>query len=295
VHALQNHDELTYELVHWATGHQDDLYTYKGEEITGSVLAETIRGDLVERLTGPAHPYNLIFTTNGIACTTATVIAAVLGFADLEDIDDRVDRHRIRRAHLLLAMFNALQPGVFALSGWDLCGMLTLPKLDVAELVEGGDTRWIHRAAHDLMGVAPQAKRSDSGMRRGRSLYGSLPEQLEDETSFARQLQAILAVRRHYGIATSRQVDIPDVSNKGMLVLVHELDDGDLQLTVLNFANEPTSGTVRSERLPPGAGVCNMFTNDPVATVDDLYGFAVELDAHQGMSLLVHRPAAEEA
>ena len=34
VHALQNHDELTYELVHWSTGHRDDIYTYKGEEIT---------------------------------------------------------------------------------------------------------------------------------------------------------------------------------------------------------------------------------------------------------------------
>ena len=44
-------------------------------------------------------------------------------------------------------MFNALQPGVFALSGWDLCGMLTLPADEVAELLESGDTRWIHRAA----------------------------------------------------------------------------------------------------------------------------------------------------
>lgn len=147
VHALQNHDELTYELVHWAAGHQDDLYSYKGEEITGAALAESVRADLVEHLTGPGHPYNLIFTTNGIACTTATVIAAVLGFPSLDDIDDGADRDRIRRAHLLLALFNAMQPGVFALSGWDLCGMLTLPQDEVAELLEGGDTRWIHRAA----------------------------------------------------------------------------------------------------------------------------------------------------
>ena len=82
-------------------------------------------------------------------------------------------------------MFNALQPGVFALSGWDLCGMLTLPPDEVAELLAGGDTRWIHRAAHDLMGVNPTATQSLAGMPRGRSLYGSLPEQLADETSFA--------------------------------------------------------------------------------------------------------------
>ena len=188
-------------------------------------------------------------------------------------------------------MFNALQPGVFALSGWDLCGMLTLPADEVAELLEGGDTRWIHRAAHDLMGVAPRARKSDSGMPRGRSLYGSVPEQLEDETSFVRQLQAILAVRRHYGIATSTQVDIPDVSHKAMLVLVHQLaEPGQLQLTVLNFADEPIAGTVRSQALPPGGSVCDMFTNEPLGTVDDLQSFPVELTAHHGMSLLVRVP-----
>ena len=30
VHALQNHDELTYELVHWSTGHRDDVYHLQG-------------------------------------------------------------------------------------------------------------------------------------------------------------------------------------------------------------------------------------------------------------------------
>ena len=75
------------------------------------------------------------------------------------------------------------------------------------------------------MGVNPPATQSMAGMPRGRSLYGPIPEQLADDTSFLRQLQAILRVRSHYGIATSRQVDIPEVSHRGMLVLVHELED----------------------------------------------------------------------
>lgn len=291
VHALQNHDELTYELVHWSTGHRDDVYTYKGEEITGEVLGETVRRDLSDRLTGENAPYNLVFTTNGIACTTATVIAATLGVTDLDQIQD-VDR--IRRAHLLLAMFNALQPGVFALSGWDLCGMLTLPAAEVAELLRGGDTRWIHRAAHDLMGVNPTATQSQAGMPRGRSLYGPIPEQMGDETSFLRQLQAILRVRSHYGIATSRQIDIPEVSHRGMLVLVHQLaDENRYQLTVLNFANEDIAGSVRSKKLPPGSSVSDMFTGKAFATVDDLHSFAVEMPAHHGMSLLVEAPVEE--
>jgi len=289
IHALQNHDELTYELVHWSTGHRDHIYRYKGEDVSGEQLGDTIRRELTERLTGAKAPYNSVFTTNGIACTTATVITATLGITDLDAIDN-IDQ--IRHAHLLLAMFNALQPGVFALSGWDICGMLTLPPADVADLLRGGDTRWIHRAAHDLMGVNPRATKSTAGMPRGRSLYGSIPDQLADETSFLRQLRAILRVRAHYGIATSRQIDIPEVSHRGMLVMVHELaEPGQYQLTVLNFANEHIAGTVRSERLPPGARVSDMFSGKHVAAVDDLSSFAVDMPAHHGMSLLVEAPS----
>jgi trehalose synthase len=284
---------LTYELVHWSTGHRDDIYHYQGQDITGEQLGDTIRRDLTDALTGERAPYNLVFTTNGIACTTATVITAALGITDLDPVED-VDP--IRRAHLLVAMFNALQPGVFALSGWDLCGMLTLPPDDVTDLLRGGDTRWIHRAAHDLMGVNPRATKSTAGMPRGRSLYGSIPDQLADETSFLRQLQAILRVRAHYGIATSRLIDIPDVPHRAMLVLVHQLDGtGRYQLTVLNFANQDIAGTIRSEHLPRGGHVSDMFSGKPVAIIDDLFSFAVHLQPHQGMSLLVEAPAQETA
>jgi hypothetical protein len=147
------------------------------------------------------------------------------------------------------------------------------------------------------MGLDPTATRSAEGMPRGRSLYGSIPEQLADETSFLRQLQAILAVRKHYRIATSRQVDIPEVSHTGLLVLVHELERGGHEgapprhaLTVLNFAPEPVTATVRSEVLVPGSTVVDMFTQETVGTVDDLRSFPSDLDAHQGHTLLVEAP-----
>ena len=296
IHGLQNHDELTYELVHWSTGHRDDTYTYKGESITGGQLGDTIRRDLITHLTGERAPYNRIFTTNGIACTTASVITAALGFSDLDTLRTADDIDRVRRAHLLLAMFNALQPGVFALSGWDLCGILTLTVEEVGELVEGGDTRWINRGAHDLMGRQPRATRSSAGMPRGRSLYGSIPEQLADETSFLRQLQAILKVRSFYGVATSRQLDIPEVSNRAMLVLVHQLEKPQQrQLTVLNFANEHIRGTVSSQYLAPGAAVSDMFSGKLIDSVDDLRSFTVDMPPLHGMALLVDAlPDGEE-
>jgi trehalose synthase len=285
VHALQNHDELTYELVHFAIGHRDDIFRFRGSELTGGELAVKIRRELIERLTGEAASYNAIFTTNGIASTTATIIAAALGYTDITSLAPG-QIEKIKQAHLLLAMFNAWQPGVFALSGWDLCGMLTLERSKVARLLASGDTRWIHRAAYDLMDYRPEATESPSKMPLGSSLYGSLPEQLKDANSFASRLREILAVRTRYGIATSVQVEVPEVSNTAMLVMVHLLDTRQLQVTVLNFSSQSIAGKVKSEHLASGAAMLDMFTDQMIAEVDHDHTFAVSLEAHRGLSLV---------
>ena len=287
VHALQNHDELTYELVHFTTMHHDDLYAYHGEEITGVDLADTVRQDLCDRLTGESAPYNQIFSTNGIASTTGTVIAASLGYTRIDNLTDaQIDK--IRQAHLLLVMFNALQPGVFSLSGWDLLGMLTVDPDEIASLLATGDTRWIHRSAYDLMGFQPSVGEAATGMPTAVSMYGPLPQQLKDPGSFVSQLQRILALRQRYGIATSSQIDVPEVSNKAMLVMVHQLEgSGRHQVTVLNFSPDPIVGTISSAHLSPGFVVLDMFTNLAIGEVDDLHSFHISLDGHQGMSLFV--------
>src|SRR4051794_11538863 len=250
VHALQNHDELTHELVHFSTVHRDDLFMWHGEETRGEDLAEDVRQTLCSRLTGVRAPYNRTFATNGIACATATVIAATLGIRDIALITSE-ERDRIKQVHLLLAMFNALQPGVFALSGWDLAGMLTVDAADVADLIADGDTRWLNRGGHDLRGVDDSPR--DGRMPPGRSLYGPLPDQLADEQSFACRLGKILAVRDRFKIAMARQIDVPQVSHKAELVMVHQLRGNGLQITALNFSPETLTGSVRSEHLPAGA------------------------------------------
>jgi trehalose synthase len=285
VHALQNHDEMTYELVHFAIAHKDDSFRFRGSELTGGELAFKIRTELIERLAGEAAPYNAIFTTNGIASTIATIIAAALGYTDLTNLS-AAQIEKIKQAHLLLAMFNAWQPGVFALSGWDLCGMLTLERSKVSRLLASGDTRWIHRAAYDLMDYQPEATESPSKMPRGTSLYGSLPQQLQDPNSFASRLRDILAVRTRYGIAGAVQADVPEVADKAMLVMVHFLDNSHRQVTVLNFSNRSIAGRVTSEHLAPGAAVIDMCTDQVIAEVDPERTFPVFLEPHQGMALL---------
>ncbi|MGV8885790.1 MAG: maltose alpha-D-glucosyltransferase [Microbacteriaceae bacterium] len=299
VHGLQNHDELTYELVHWATLHKDDLYQYRGRDIPGSELAESVRADLTAALTEPAADYNLVFTTNGIACTTASLIAATRGHATLDSIGDD-DVEPIRRAHLLLAAFNCWQPGVFALSGWDLLGMLTVPKEEVADLIAQGDTRWIERGAFDLVGLSPDSNRSPSGMPRARSLYGSLPDQLDTADSFALQLRGMLDTRAAHGIATATQVDIPNVAHPGMLVMVHELESVDdnglpiVQITALNFTDGPIEGTINSAALPLRAAVVDTAIDEEIGRVDDLGSFPIALEPYGARFLILHRTVDED-
>ncbi|MFE4952114.1 maltose alpha-D-glucosyltransferase, partial [Leifsonia sp. NPDC056665] len=200
--------------------------------------------------------------------------------------------------HLLLAAFNAWQPGVFAMSGWDLLGSLTVPREQVADLIADGDTRWIERGAHDLLGVAPEEERSASGMPRSRSLYGTLPDQLSRPDSFASGLADLLRIRSRFGIATARQVDVPDVAHPGMLVLVHELESLDeqglpiVQLTVLNMSAEAVDGTVRSDALPLGATVIDAGDDSEVTTVDNLSSFPLSIGPYGVRFLVLRRPEA---
>ncbi|MDI9929643.1 maltose alpha-D-glucosyltransferase [Rhodococcus sp. IEGM 1354] len=286
VHALQNHDEMTFELIHFATLHAEDEFAYGGESVKGCDLGDRIRGELTDRLTGRWAPYNRTFTTNGIACTTASVITASLGIRDLDRMDEQ-DIETVKRAHLLLAMYNALQPGVFALSGWDLLGILPIAADEVEDLIKEGDTRWLNRGAHDLMGYFPDAVRSESGIPRGRSLYGSLPEQLADPQSFARQLARIIELRNKYGIATAQQIDIPTVSHKSLLVMVHELGQGIIQATVLNFSSDEISATIQSKHLVPGTCAIDVFDDNEIATVDELHSFPMNLGPYEGVAVVL--------
>lgn len=289
VHALQNHDELTLELVHFWTLHADDRYSFQGEEMSGLDLRERFRSIMYDRLTGEQAPYNLRFVTNGVACTMASVAAAALGIRDLEHLTDE-QVQRIQQLHLLLAMYNAFQPGVFALSGWDLVGALPLAHDRVAHQIADGDTRWINRGAYDLMDVNATASASGAGLPKARALYGPLPAQLEQPDSFVNQLKALLKVRQAYRIYAARQIDVPDVRSPGLLVMVHELPDGmGTQITALNFGATPVDEVVR---LAVSAGIdagpaLNLFSQQIESVVTADGEFRVKLAAHSGASYLI--------
>lgn len=242
IHALQNHDEMTMGISHFAD-HGSDLFPFRGAQVPGNQLRDTVRTEMYERLVGAAAPYNLKFG-EGVASTTATIITATLGIRDISKLS-AAQSEQIKRLHLLLAFYNAFQPGVFALSGWDLVGALTLPADVVRDRLADGDTRWINRGSYDLLGSNSKTKQSAAGLPVAVALYGPLPKQLEQRDSFASQLARLLKVRADMKLYAARLAEMPKVRAKGLFVLVHELpDNAGLEITAINFGSTPVDEMV---------------------------------------------------
>lgn len=287
IHALQNHDELTGGMAHFSGPHEQEMFAFRGGEVSGRQLRDTIHQEMIGALTGARAPYNLRFGS-GVACTTASFIAATLGIHDLSRLK-ATDIRKIRKLHLLLAFYNAMQPGVFALSGWDLVGALTLPAASVHDRIADGDTRWINRGAYDLVGSNPKATRSAAGLPRAVALYGPLPEQLRKSDSFASRLQRLLRARAEMQLYAARLTDVPDVRSKGLLVLVHELPQNKgTEVTAINFGSTPVDETVPIQGASQGAQVRDAL--DPAGSGADIGpegALHLHLDAFEAKALRV--------
>jgi len=248
VHDMQNHDEITYELAHLAS-HGEEYFDYEGREIRGASLREAIQTEMRSLALGPGAPYNKA-SGNGLCATFAGVIAARLGLNDPYHLTGG-QAAQIRQIHLLLAAFNAMQPGVFGISGWDMVGALPLHPEDVPELVKDGDYRWLNRGAYDLLGEAPRAAKSSLGLPRAACVYGDLPSQLKDPDSFASRLKAMIHARSQYGLPLAELLGYPEVRNPGVVLMAHLLPDHtSLEITAINFGDDPADEVVDLGLLP---------------------------------------------
>jgi trehalose synthase len=281
IHALQNHDELTMGLAHFV-GHADEPFPFHGGQLSGTQLRELVHREMYGGLIGERTPYNLKFG-DGVACTTATLIAATLGIRDISTLK-AADVEKIKRLHLLLAFYNAMQPGVFALSGWDLVGALTLPAGAVRERLADGDTRWINRGAYDLLGSNPAAMQSAAGLPRAVALYGSLPQQLKKPDSFASQLARLLKVRADLHLYAARLTDVPSVQAKGLLVLVHELPENTgLEITAINFGDRTVDESVLIRGATSGSKAIDVLDpHTPMLDVGADGSLRLHLNAFEG-------------
>jgi maltose alpha-D-glucosyltransferase/alpha-amylase len=234
IHDLQNHDEITYQLVE-LDHRKDEVFTVGGAKVTGKELRERILNEMRAKAAGDAAPYNKLYRPekDGVATTFAGFIAPALGVRDPYHATAE-ERARIRQGHLLLAAANAMQPGVFSLSSWDLVGALPVPQEEVVKRTVGGDYRWVNRGGVDLTGANPGAD-SAWGMPPAQALYGPLPAQLKDPDSFAAGLKRLLAARKKYRIAEGELLAVPEPKNPAACLLVMKTPEVTVAITALNF------------------------------------------------------------
>ena len=253
VHDLQNHDEITFQLTE-PEGRQAETFEVGGRKLTGRQLKEEILAAMRSKAAGDAAPFNRLYRPekDGLATTLAGFIAPALGIKD-PYAAGRDDVRRIARAHLLLAAANALQPGVFGLSSWDLVGALPVPLDAVKGRAGEGDYRWVCRGGVDLLGKNPAAKASAFGLPRAQALYGPVPEQVRDPGSFASRVRTMLDARKKYRIAEGELVSVPEPKAAGLCALVLKLPDHPAAVTVLNFGREEVSEEIDLGRAGSGA------------------------------------------
>jgi trehalose synthase len=239
VHGLQNHDELMLETTHLSVlGEQ--VFEWEDNRQTGDSLFEHIHEEVVSATTGDRAPYNKVFAMSpGVCSTLPGLIAAGLGITDITQITPE-QTEKIKQIHLLAAAFNALQGGVFLLSGWDLVGALPIPTASVKSLVADNDHRWINRGGYDLLGTCDDVSHSIHGLPKAQSLYGDLETQLRDPSSFASRVKSMLSLRDSLGVAESELASVPIVTHPGVVILVNKLSEAEgrqesWQITALNF------------------------------------------------------------
>jgi trehalose synthase len=256
VHALQNHDELMLEETPLRV-RGTEVFEYEGARDTGAALFGRIPHDVEALTTGTRGPYNEVFAMSpGVCSTLAGFTAASLGIADLAHLTPP-EVEEIRRRHLAAAAYNALQPGAFVVSGWDLVGALPLSRDAVRDRLGDNDCRWLNRGAYDLAGLDPGASASEAGLPKAVSLYGSIPDQLRDPASFASRLRDLLAVRKQLDLSRARLLAVPEVASAGLALLLLELpspaDDAHrYAVSAINFGRDAISQRIDDDRLRAG-------------------------------------------
>jgi len=283
IHALQNHDEITYELVYFID-FADEEFSLNGKDITGKNFRDTIIEQMHTLATAPRAPYNKL-SGNGLCTTYTGFCAAAFGIKDPYSMTEE-QINLVKKGHLLLSMFNAMQPGVFAVSGWDLVGALPLPADKIKDLLADGDYRWINRGAYDLMGINPAAVSSPDGMPKAKMLYGTLPEQLKDADSFVSQLKKMLEIREKYKLALAELIAVPDIRNSGVVVMVHHLpEDLGIEITAINFGRAAIHETIKVPELK-NLKAFNLLENNHEGKTSSAGEFILDLDALSGKVLL---------
>jgi len=160
-----------------------------------------------------------------------------------------------------------------------------VPQGAVADRIRDGDYRWVNRGGVDLLDANPNAQTSAFGLPRAKTLYGPLPEQMQDPASFAARLKQLLAARRRHGIAEGELAAVPEPKDRGVCLLVLKLPGRDAwAVTALNFGRAEMTEELDLAAVPGldaaavrGRAVKDAVTGRPAGAVSDAGRLTIRL------------------
>ena len=177
-----------------------------------------------------------------------------------------------------------MQPGVFAISGWDLVGALPLQPAQIKDRMEDKDARWISRGSYDLLRGICKSK-SASNIPQAKFLYGPINRQLKDPKSFVSQLRILLKVRMTSNLDTAEFIDSLPSQNPSVLYLLHKLPSTDnLELTAINFGQKKVQEKIRI-RGTLNTSAINLVTRKSEKKDFSSETLDIELDALSGKAI----------
>ena len=292
IHAMQNHDEfnMSYNFMKLTP---KQMYPYKGAQVPGNVLGRKIMEADIDFFTSPSFSYNTR-NNSGVCSTILGMAAAALGIEDLFQMKPE-QKDQLKKAHLLVTFYNAMQPGAFAISAWDLLGVLPLTKIAAKPLIDkDGDNRWFNRGAYDLLDQNPNVTNSITGIPRAPTLYPPLFLQLSQPNSYVSQLKQMLAARQKYNVPQAKIIAIPEVSPQLYVAIYRLPKSEDLLMVALNFGQTKHVETIVSKEFV-GKYALDMIQEKSEQKNQGAKGFNLILDPLEAKAIVFSASPPKEA
>lgn len=259
-------------LVHASTGHSGVSYRLPHLEYLAALpnsspvqrsrvrRAEELRQEtlrLAERLSTPEQDGGNLLEERHLYSTPAGLAAMALGVYRASEVTPG-KAEMIRRGHMLLQFFKAMQPGVFMVSGQDLTGTLPI------ELSAGVDGREPDKTLA-LIGSYPLLSSAETGvvsnlrLPRAKTLYGTIDAQLYNSNSFFSELGRLIRLRDRLGMAQGTVIWRFQPKNTGMFALLIRLPMKDLPgsgsspayaLAISNFSQSESAESFNLSKIP---------------------------------------------
>ncbi len=153
------------------------------------------------------------------------------------------DARTIRPLHEAVILFRAGLPGVLALSGQDLAGMVRFPEPPGEPLPCGP---WPVLPAWSPAADAPAS--TAGGLARGLAVYPPPTGRRAERNELCAGIARLTELRRRTGVASGTLSARPDTVHPGSAAVLVRLPDGNLLLTAVNFSDKVVRETFSRPR-----------------------------------------------